>query len=260
MNRNPLGQSFLALSCIFLAVSLITVPLSGDEPPKAAAEEKKGDEKPAVQADPKPPAKADAKETANKKEKDKAWKPLQGSWTECEFGGDGPIEIKDKLIKLGLGDPLSGVRWEGDDVLRENYEIELEARRTDGFDFFCALTFPVGKDNVSFVLGGWGGGIVGISSIDGRDASDNQTTSFRNFDNDKWYKVRVRVEPKEIVCWIDDKLACDHARKGHEFDIRYEMDQCVPLGLAAFQCDAEYRNIRVRKLTDKEIVEANKKK
>ena len=144
-------------------------------------------------------------------------------------------------------------------MARENYELELEARRTDGFDFFCGLTFPVGKDNVSFILGGWGGGVVGISSIDGRDASDNQTTSFRNFDNDKWYRVRVRVEPNEIRCWIDDKAAAEHVRKGHEFDIRYEMDQCVPLGVAAFQCKSEYRNIRWRKLTAKEISEAKKK-
>ncbi len=189
---------------------------------------------------------------------DKNWKPLAGKWKVSQFGGDGPVEMTDKLVKIGLGDPLTGIRWEGD-VVRENYEIELEARRTDGFDFFCGLTFPVGKDHVSFILGGWGGGVVGISSVDGRDASDNETTSFRNFDNEKWYRVRIRVEPNEIRCWIDDKAAAEQVRQGHEFDIRYEMDQCVPLGLAAFQCDAEYRNIRWRKLTDKEISDAKKK-
>ena len=103
--------------------------------------------------------------------------------------------------------------------------------------------------------------MVGISSIDGRDASENDTTSFRNFDNDKWYKVRVRVEPNKITCWIDDKVACDHERKGFEFDIRYEMDPCTPLGIAAFQCKSELRNIRVRKLTgdkDKNKDQVNK--
>ena len=37
---------------------------------------------------------------------------------------------KPDLITFGFGDPLTGIRWEGD-VLRENYEVELETRRTD---------------------------------------------------------------------------------------------------------------------------------
>ncbi len=189
---------------------------------------------------------------------EKGWKSLKGSWVVSQFGGDGPVEMEDNLIKFGFGDPLTGIRWNGD-LLRENYEIELEARRTDGFDFFCGLTFPVGKDHVSFILGGWGGGVVGISSIDGRDASENDTTSFRSFDNEKWYKVKVRVDPYEIRGWIDDKEACSHPREGHEFDIRYEMDQCVPLGLAAFQCKSELRNIRYRKLSDEELAAAKAK-
>ena len=176
-----------------------------------------------------------------------------------QFGGDGPVEINDNLVKLGYGDPLTGIRWEGD-IHRQNYEVELEARRTDGFDFFCGLTFPVGKDHVSFILGGWGGGVVGISSIDGSDASENDTTQFRNFDNEKWYKVRVRVDPYEIRCWIDDRVMADQVRQGHEFDIRYEMDPCVPLGVAAFQCKSELRNMRMRKLTPQELAAANKKK
>ena len=182
----------------------------------------------------------------------KRWKPLKDSWVVSQFGGDGPVEIKDKLITMGLGDPLTGIRWE-DELPKENYEVELEARRREGFDFFCALTFPVGKKHVSFILGGWGGGVVGISSVDGFDASENQTTSFRNFDTDRWYKVRARVDANQIQCWIDDKPAAEQLRKGHEFDIRYEMDQCVPLGVAAFQCKTEYRNLRIRKLSAQEI-------
>ena len=175
------------------------------------------------------------------------WKKMEGKWKPCQFGGEGSVEIKDGLVKMEFGDPMTGIRWDGD-VLRENYEIELEARRTDGFDFFCGLTFPVGDDCISFILGGWGGGVVGLSNIDGRDASENDTTSFRNFDNKKWYKVRVRVEPNKITCWIDDKVACDTERKDVEFDIRFEMDPCTPLGISAFQCTSELRNIRIRKL------------
>ena len=186
---------------------------------------------------------------------------MRGSWKPCEFGGDGKVEISEKLITIQSGDPLTGVVWKAapKSVPRENYEIELEARRTDGFDFFCALTFPVGEEHVSFVLGGWGGGVVGISSIDGSDASDNSTTQFKNFDNEKWYRIRARVEPNEIRCWIDDTDFVEQVRQGHDFDIRFEMDPCVPIGLASFQCDAEYRNIRWRKLTKAEIAAAEKR-
>ncbi|MCP4892165.1 MAG: hypothetical protein GY904_36945 [Planctomycetaceae bacterium] len=258
MNRIPLGQYFSVVVCSLSFSLLLLMPANGtaqtpqsDKPesdlPTSETQEIKTSE--ANEAGPT----ADASEKDDKakgKERDKkgGWQPLAGNWKACQFGGDGPVEIKDGLIKMGFGDPLTGIQWKGD-VLRENYEVELEARRTDGFDFFCGLTFPVGKDHVSFILGGWGGGVVGISSIDGRDASENDTTSFQNFDNDKWYKVRVRVEPNLITCWIDDKVACDHERKDFEFDIRYEMDVCTPLGIAAFQCKSEIRNIRVRKLS-----------
>ncbi len=247
MNRNPFGQSFSLCTGALLA-SVAAVSFGWADLP----DQKEGQAKSKPAATQKDSAKDSGK---GKGDKDKYWKPLKGKWKACQFGGDGPVEIKNGVIQIGLGDPLTGVHWEGD-VVRENFEVELEARRTDGFDFFCGLTFPVGKGQVSFILGGWGGGIVGISSVDGRDASDNETTSFRNFDNDKWYRVRARVDAHQIQCWIDGKPVCEQIRKGHEFDIRYEMDPCVPLGLAAFQCDAEYRNIRLRKLTKKEIDQA----
>ncbi|NNE00694.1 MAG: hypothetical protein HKN47_25545 [Pirellulaceae bacterium] len=200
-----------------------------------------------------PPATAEAKPKGGKKKADATkWRSLNDKWEVCQFGGDGEVQIKENLITMDYGDPITGVRWAGD-VRKDNYEIEVEARRVDGFDFFCALTFPVAEDHVSLVLGGWGGGTVGISSIDDRDASDNDTTLFRAFDNKKWYKARVRVETSRLAVWIDDVLQFEHPRKGHTFDIRYEMDPCLPLGLANFQCQSEFRNIRVRALAATEL-------
>jgi hypothetical protein len=48
-----------------------------------------------------------------------------------------------------------------------NYEIKLEAKKVTGNDFFCGMTFPVGDSFCSFIVGGWGGPVVGLSSIDG---------------------------------------------------------------------------------------------
>ncbi|QDT05475.1 hypothetical protein K227x_38750 [Rubripirellula lacrimiformis] len=185
------------------------------------------------------------------------WRELKGSWKAAQFGGDGPIEIKGNSIKMGVGDPLTGVHWTGD-AAKDSFEIELEARRTDGFDFFCGLTFPVGDSHVTYVLGGWGGGVVGISNIDGMDASENEQTYYQTFDMNRWYKVRVRVDPHQIQCWIDDKISVEQPRLNHTFDLRFGMELCEPIGLAAYQCDAEYRKIRVRTLSKAELAEAKK--
>ena len=57
-----------------------------------------------------------------------------------------------------------------------DYEVTLEAMRVDGNDFFCGMTFPAGKDPCTLIVGGWGGTVVGLSSINGMDASENETT------------------------------------------------------------------------------------
>lgn len=183
------------------------------------------------------------------------WTELTGQWAPIEFGGEGPVEFADSVIKLGMGSPLTGVRWKGK-IPHQDYELSLEARRTEGLDFFCGLTFPVGADHVSFILGGWGGGVVGISSIDGYDASENDTTMYQDFKLKQWYKVRVRVTAGAIQCWIDDDVAVDQPRAGHTFDIRFEMDESLPLGIAAFQCKSEVRKVRLRDLTAAEIKQA----
>ncbi|MEM9369477.1 MAG: family 16 glycoside hydrolase [Planctomycetota bacterium] len=197
----------------------------------------------------------------------KAWVPMRGKWDIARFGGEGPTEIDDNLIKLGFGDPLTGVRWTGD-FPTDNFEIRLQARRTDGFDFFVALTFPVGMTTtrslssrkqpcVSFVLGGWGGGVTGISSIDGQDASSNETTVFDGYDNDRWYKVRVRVDDQKIMAWVDDEETVDVDRENKKFDIRAEMDPTLPVGIANFQCYSEIRGIEYRRLTEIEDSESS---
>lgn len=170
-------------------------------------------------------------------------------WERCRFGGDGEVTFTADRIHLGVGDPLTGVRCLAK-VPRENFEIRLEARRTSGFDFFCGLTFPIGDGQASLILGGWAGGIAGLSSIDGEDASDNATKRLMHFENDRWYQVRVRVDAESVQAWVDDQQIINQPRGKHEFDIRVEMDPTLPLGVAAFQCDAELRKFRWRKLGD----------
>ena len=44
-----------------------------------------------------------------------------------------------------------------------------------GSDFFAVLLFLTSESHATLILGGWGGSLIGISSIDDFDASENET-------------------------------------------------------------------------------------
>lgn len=177
-------------------------------------------------------------------------KSLEG-WKESDFAGQGTVEVADEEIRLGFGQDLTGITWDGDELPTTNYEIELEAKRVDGADFFCGLTFPVDENTCSLIVGGWGGTIVGLSSIDRFDASMNETTKFMTFKRDQWYKIRVRVTPEKIEAWIDDGQVVDFEIKKHKLSVRVEVQASKPLGIASWQTSAALRNLRLRRLDEK---------
>ncbi|MFO0916151.1 MAG: family 16 glycoside hydrolase [Pirellulales bacterium] len=168
-------------------------------------------------------------------------------WEVSKFGGGGEIYVEDGQIVLDFGASLTGIRYRGE-VPPSNYELSLEGQRSDGTDFFCALTFPVGQEHCSLILGGWGGAVVGLSSIDGKDASENDTTQYIGFKKGQWYSVKVRVTDERIQVELDGKQIIDQARAEHRFSVRREVDLSRPLGIAAWETRARIRNIRLRKL------------
>ncbi len=177
-------------------------------------------------------------------------KTLSG-WKRTEFGGGGEASVEDGFLVVDQGEELSGVNWTRA-FPKMNYEIELEAQRRTGLDFFCAVTFPVSERFVTFVVGGWGGATVGISSINREDASQNETSTIRHFKDNRWYKIRVKVEPERIQTWIDEERVVDLDTKGKELGLRSgEIDLSVPLGLASFRTTAAFKEVRFRRLTSK---------
>jgi hypothetical protein len=170
-----------------------------------------------------------------------------GRWKAAAFGGEGEVEVTDGRLVMHMGNPMTGITWTGE-YPKTNYEISLEAMRVDGSDFFCGLTFPVGDAPCSFICGGWGGGVVGLSSLDGLDASENETTKYREFESGRWYKIRVRVTPQKIAAWIDDKQMVDVETKDHRISIRLEVELSRPLGISCYQTTAALRNIELRRL------------
>lgn len=179
-------------------------------------------------------------------------KSLEG-WKAPSFGGEGTVKVEDGAIVLGLGESMTGIAWDGWELPKVDYEVTLEGKRTDGVDFFCTTTFPVNGTWCSFVVGGWAGTVTGLSSVDFYDASDNQTTGFMSFEDNKWYRIRIRVTKDKIQTWIDDEKKVDLAYKDHKLTIRFECDPCKPFGISSWCTEGRVRNIRIRKLKAEEI-------
>ena len=172
-------------------------------------------------------------------------KTLTG-WKVTDFAGHGEVEVKDGRIILGNG-VMTGITWTND-LPRLDYEIALDAMRVDGNDFFCGLTFPVKEDPCSLIVGGWGGGVVGLSSLDGQDAANNDTTHYMNFQSGRWYHVRLRVTGTNITAWIDNDKLVDADITGKSISIRPEVDGSKPLGISSWSTTAALRNLKLRKL------------
>jgi hypothetical protein len=184
-------------------------------------------------------------------------KTLAG-WKKTEFGGEGDVDVKDGAIIMNHGASLTGITTKRKDLPTMNYELSFEAQRLNGFDFFAAATFPVGKSYATFLNGGWGGSVTGISSVDGYDASENETSQYFDYKDKRWYKFRIRVSDEKIKCWVDDKEVIDLITKGRKIDTRIEADPSKPLGFATWETTGAVRKIEVRTLTPKEVAENNK--
>ena len=100
--------------------------------------------------------------------------------------------------------------------------------------------------------------MVGISCVDWYDASDNITTQFKSFEDDQWYKIRIRVSQPKIECWIDKEKMVDLPRKGHKFDVRIEVDLCKPFGISSYMTEGVVRNLRIRQLKREEVEQIKK--
>ncbi|MHC4543659.1 MAG: 3-keto-disaccharide hydrolase [Planctomycetota bacterium] len=170
-----------------------------------------------------------------------------GLWNITDFGGQGDVYVKDGSIIMEMGNDMTGITWAGP-VVKMNYEITLDAKRVTGSDFFCGLTFPVGENPCSLILGGWGGEVCGLSNIDYYDAANNETTRIIQFEQGKWYHVRLRVTPTKIEAWVDDEKIVDIETTGRKIDIRPEVDLAKPLGISTWQTAGAVRNIHLKKL------------
>lgn len=165
-------------------------------------------------------------------------------WREAEFAGSGPVEISNGVLEIGMGEQLTGVAWKEKLPQTTNYQVEIEAMKLDGSDFFLGLTFPYKDTACSLILGGWGGGVMGISSINGQDASQNETTDYMRFEKNHWYKIVVRVTDASIQAFLDGKRIVNLNTQDKKIGIRFGVDAFLPFGIGTYQTRAQYRNLK----------------
>lgn len=174
------------------------------------------------------------------------------NWALTGFGGEGEVAVAEGALIMQQGAELTGVHWDGPALPKVNYELELEAQRIDGSDFFCGIVFPAKEEYCSFVVGGWGGGVVGLSSVDGLYATENETASYQNFEAKKWYRIRLRVGENFIQAWIDNKPVVDLVLTNRKLSVHPAVALSKPLGISCFSTVAGIRNIRFRELKETE--------
>ena len=177
-------------------------------------------------------------------------------WKVTGYAGAGEVEVADGSIALGMGAMLTGIIYTNP-LPKVEYEVTLKAMKIDGSDFFCGLTFPVKDSFCTFIAGGWGGGVVGLSSLDNYDASENETTTFRSFEKNRWYSFRLRVTQSKIEVWLDEESLIDVSIAGRKISLRPgDIEMSVPFGISAWQTRAALRDIRHRQLNPGEIPSA----
>ncbi len=177
-------------------------------------------------------------------------KTLDG-WKETPFTSHGKVRVENGTIVLGQG-YMTGLNWTKP-FPTHNYELRLEAARLEGYDFFAGITFPVFDTFCSWINGGWGGSVVGLSSLEGNDASENDTSFSRKFENGRWYKLRLRVTDASIETWIDEERVIYVELAGREVGLRAgEIELSKPFGIASYETVAGLRNIEYRELVPKE--------
>jgi hypothetical protein len=181
------------------------------------------------------------------------WQPIFDgktltNWTPSKFTGAGEVKVDNGQIVIEAGRSLSGITWAGPDLPTTNYEISLQAMRVEGRDFFAGVTFPVGDSSCSLILGGWGGTVIGLSSVNSEDASQNSTSQSMDFDLGRWYNVRIKVTAEKIEVWLDDRQIISQDLKGNRITIRMEMEPSLPLGIATWKTKAALRDIRLHRL------------
>jgi hypothetical protein len=167
------------------------------------------------------------------------------NWEIIDYEGHGEVSVADSCIIIGKGEFITGIRWTSD-FPKTDYEVTLKAKRVNGNDFFCGMTFPVNDSHLTLVLGGWRGALSGLSCIDGYDAANNPTGIIYGFGTGWWYDVRLRVTRTKVEAWVNDDEIVDFTIGKSKLSLRMEVESSVPFGITTYKTTGAIRDINLQ--------------
>jgi len=172
------------------------------------------------------------------------------NWEVTDYAGRGEVSLDGNgSVVLEFGVALTGIHWVGEKLPRCNYEVSWKALKVSGTDFFGSLTFPYLDEHATLVLGGWGGALVGISCLDGFDASENQTATAHLFRSNQWYRCVLRVTDTHFKFWVDQEKLIDCDIQGRTISMRTgEIELSKPLGFSTFDTTGLIKDVRLSSL------------
>ncbi|NQT89360.1 DUF1080 domain-containing protein, partial [bacterium] len=171
------------------------------------------------------------------------WRVAKGGF----FKKPGAVAVVGDRVLLEAGQPCTGIAV-ARSVPVEDYEFCVDAMRIDGRAGFCSILFPVGTSRCTLAVGGFGGGGVGLQTVDGRGGNNNPTTRQMQFQPGQWYQVRLRVTKDKIEAWVDDERMFSIERAGHKFGVFDGYESLRPLGVFSWTTTSALRNMRMRSL------------
>lgn len=166
-------------------------------------------------------------------------------WELGVYGESDEYEVNEEGVIIPQTAALAGMTYRGE-LPETPYVLGVEATRLYGADFFLGLTFPAGEDHLTLVLGGWGGMVCGLSSIDGVDASSNDTRTLRHFPNGKRHAVVVTVTETEVDVTIDGEPFLTTSIADRELGLRVDVEPSFPLGIASYATSTQVHRVWVR--------------
>ena len=133
---------------------------------------------------------------------------------------------------------------------RADYEVSVEARRLEGNGAFCHMAFRVGATHCFLVVGGMGN-IVALDEVDKLNMHGNETTTRMDFEQERWYTIRLRVTRERVVVWLGDRKVIDLSGAADRLSLPFAWQGLMPFGVGTWQTKAAMRNIKLRRLRPK---------
>ena len=167
-------------------------------------------------------------------------------WDVGVFGYPGAFDVEEDGVIIPQSMSLAGLTYAGEPP-SPPFVLTVEATRAFGSDFFLGVTFPVREAHLTLVLGGWGGNVCGLSCIDGKDASSNETRTLMSFPNGKRQTVVIDVSNERVEARVNGRVIVDQALADDtRLSLRTEVTPNAPLGVASFATSTTLHRVSVR--------------